>query len=95
MKTVKIIILVALNLLFIKIINAQVAPYYTQYMFNDYLVNPAVAGTHNYFQVRANSRIQWMGMDGPRTMSLAGYGPFKERDMGPAYSTISGRVSSR
>ena len=96
MKKLKFIILIALCLLFVKITNAQVAPYYTQYMFNDYLVNPAVAGTYNHFQVRANSRIQWMGMDGPRTMSIAGYGPFKERDMGYGgyvYNDVTGPES--
>lgn len=64
-------------------LRAQQTPSYTQYMFNDYLINPAVAGAFNYFQVRANSRIQWMGIsDAPRTMGIMGYGPFKERDMG-------------
>ena len=62
---------------------AQQAPSYTQYMFNDYLINPAVAGASNSFQVKANSRIQWMGItDAPRTMGIMGYGPFKERPMG-------------
>lgn len=96
MKKLRYIIIIGLTVLFIKTVNAQVAPYYTQYMFNDYLVNPAVAGTHNYFQVRANSRIQWIGMDGPRTMSIAAYGPFKERNMGYGgyvYNDVTGPES--
>ena len=64
-------------------VKSQQAPSYTQYMFNDYLINPAVAGAFNYFQVRANSRIQWMGIsDAPRTMGIMGHGPFKEKSMG-------------
>ncbi len=83
MKRIKFIILVALCVVFVRKTNAQQAPYYTQYMFNDYLVNPAVAGTYNYFKITANQRIQWIGInDSPRTMSLSGYGPFKSRDMG-------------
>ena len=71
---------------------------YTQYMFNDYLINPAVAGTYNYFQMRANTRIQWtdFGSSSPRTMSIAGYGPLKERDMGYGgyiYNDVTGPES--
>lgn len=97
MKSLKLIIFIALSLVFIDQINAQQAPYYTQYMFNDYLVNPAVAGTSNNFKIRANSRIQWIGItDSPRTMSISGYGPFKERDMGYGgyiYNDVTGPES--
>ncbi len=97
MKSLKLIIFIALCLAFIKPVNAQQAPFYTQYMFNDYLINPAVAGTYNHFRIRANSRIQWMGItDSPRTMSIAGYGPFKERDMGYGgyiYNDVTGPES--
>ena len=83
MKRLRFIIYIVFCLVFIKQIDAQQAPSYTQYMLNDYLINPAVAGTYNYFQFRANSRIQWIGItDAPRTMSIAGYGPFEKRDMG-------------
>ncbi len=83
MKTLK-YILGGVFLLFLTIsLRAQQAPSYTQYMFNDYLINPGIAGAFNNFQVRANSRIQWMGItDAPRTMGIMGYGPFKEKDMG-------------
>lgn len=97
MKKLKLIITLTLTVFLIKNIQAQVAPYYTQYMFNDYLVNPAVAGTYNHFQVRSNARIQWTGIkDAPRTMSIAGYGPFKERDMGYGgyiYNDVTGPES--
>jgi type IX secretion system PorP/SprF family membrane protein len=83
MKKLKYILIVIPLWLIVESLSAQQAPFYSQYMFNDYLVNPAVAGTYNYFQVRVNSRIQWQGItDSPRTMSIAGYGPLKEKDMG-------------
>lgn len=64
-------------------VSAQQMPYYTQFMFNEYLINPGVAGTHNFVQLRANSRIQWLGMDdAPRTMSFSMYGPWKDKSMG-------------
>jgi type IX secretion system PorP/SprF family membrane protein len=97
MKKTRILIFVILCLVFIMPAKGQQAPYYTQYMFNDYLVNPAVAGTNNYFQIRANSRIQWIGMsDAPRTMSIAAYGPFKEKTMGYGgyiYNDVTGPES--
>jgi len=97
MKRLKLVIFIALCLVFIEQINAQQAPFYTQYMFNDYLINPAVAGTYNHFQVRANTRIQWIGInESPRTMSISGYGPFKERDMGYGgyiYNDVTGPES--
>jgi type IX secretion system PorP/SprF family membrane protein len=97
MKRLKFIIYIVLLLVFIKPINAQQAPFYTQYMYNDYLINPAVAGTYNYFQFRANARIQWIGItDSPRTMSIAGYGPLKSKDMGYGgyiYNDVTGPES--
>ena len=97
MKRLKYILLVIPFWLIAEATFAQQSPFYTQYMFNDYLVNPAVAGAYNYFQVRANTRIQWLNIDqAPRTMSVAGYGPFKERDMGYGgyiYSDVTGAES--
>lgn len=97
MKKLKYILIVIPFLMLSEIAEAQQAPFYTQYMFNDYMVNPAVAGTYNFFQVRANSRIQWIGItDAPRTMSISAYGPFKNRDMGYGgyiYNDVTGPES--
>jgi type IX secretion system PorP/SprF family membrane protein len=62
---------------------AQQLPLSTQYMFNSYVFNPAVAGTNNHYQVRLNSRFQWVGMtDSPLNSSLSYYGPHPRKDMG-------------
>lgn len=62
---------------------SQQIPHYTQFMFNPYLYNPAVAGTLNHYQIRANNRNQWVGIeDAPFTVSASVYGPFSKRDMG-------------
>lgn len=62
---------------------AQQIPQYTQYMFNNYLTNPAVAGTYNYYQIRVNSRYQWVGInDAPQTTGVSIFGPLQKRDMG-------------
>jgi type IX secretion system PorP/SprF family membrane protein len=82
MKSLKIILFLTICLVFIKPVNAQQTSMYSQYMFNEYMINPAIAGTFNYFQFRGNFRNQWSKIEGPQTMSISGYGPFKEKRMG-------------
>jgi len=56
---------------------------FSQYMFNDYALNPAIGGTHDYWQIRSNYRYQWAGIpDGPQTYMLGAYGPHKTLPMG-------------
>jgi len=75
----------------------QQLPQFTQYMFNDYMINPAVAGTHNYYQIRMNNRYQWVGVpDAPLTNTLSVYGPHGSKDMGFGgylFSDITGPTS--
>ncbi|MXV52223.1 type IX secretion system membrane protein PorP/SprF [Pedobacter sp. HMF7647] len=42
----------------------QQLPQYTQYIFNNYLLNPALSGIENYIDVKAGYRSQWQGLDG-------------------------------
>lgn len=76
---------------------AQQVPHYTQFMFNSYAINPAIAGTHNYYQIRLNSRFQWVGItDSPQTNSLSVYGPHALKDMGfggHLYTDVTGPSS--
>jgi type IX secretion system PorP/SprF family membrane protein len=49
-------------------LSAQQRPQYTQYIFNNYLLNPALSGTENYVDAKIGHRLQWSGMqDAPRT----------------------------
>lgn len=62
---------------------AQQLPQYSQYMINDYVINPAIAGTRNYFDAKLNQRYQWSGIeDAPRTYTLSVNGPLKSRKVG-------------
>ena len=76
---------------------AQQNPHYTQYMFNDFIINPAVAGTKNYYQIRSNHRFQWIGItDPPLTNTLSVYGPHAKADMGFGgffYNDVTGPTS--
>ncbi|UEG52416.1 type IX secretion system membrane protein PorP/SprF [Mucilaginibacter daejeonensis] len=59
---------------------AQQKPQYTQYMFNNYLLNPAVSGIENYTDMRAGYRSQWTGLEGaPVTSYLSVNMPLGDR----------------
>ncbi|MGZ3864652.1 MAG: PorP/SprF family type IX secretion system membrane protein [Bacteroidia bacterium] len=63
--------------------NAQQLPQYSQYMLNDFTMNPAIAGRSNYWEAKSNNRYQWVGItDAPRTYILSLQGPFKNLKMG-------------
>jgi type IX secretion system PorP/SprF family membrane protein len=58
-------------------VNAQQKPQYTQYVFNNLLLNPAVSGMENYVDVKAGYRSQWTGLEGaPVTSYLTVTAPF-------------------
>lgn len=70
-------------MIFIKDTHAQQLPQISQYMLNDYVLNPAVAGTKPYFDVKFMSRQQWVGItDAPRTFTLSLAAPLKNEKMG-------------
>lgn len=75
----------------------QQLPQFSQYMFNDFVLNPAVAGIYDYYQIRTNHRFQWVGMtDPPLTNSISLYGPHASMDMGyggTIYTDITGPTS--
>ncbi len=62
-------------------IAAQQRPYYTQYIMNNYIINPAVAGIENYWDAKASHRLQWVGLqDAPVTTYFTIHGPLKKSD---------------
>lgn len=62
---------------------AQQLPQYTQYMFNDFVLNPAIAGRSDYWEAKSNNRYQWVGIpDAPRTYIVSMQGPLKNQHMG-------------
>ena len=62
---------------------SQQLPHFSQYYLNDFLINPAVAGSRGYFEGISTHRYQWEGItDAPRTYTLSVQGPTKNRKMG-------------
>lgn len=59
---------------------AQQLPVYSQYLFNKFLINPAVAGSDGYTSFNLTAREQWVGYAGaPKTFSFSGQGRLLKR----------------
>jgi type IX secretion system PorP/SprF family membrane protein len=61
-------------------LRSQQLPQLTQYVSQDYLYNPAVAGSRPWFELRSAHRNQWVGIqDAPRTFMLSATSPVGPR----------------
>lgn len=53
---------------------AQQRPQYTQYIFNNYLLNPALSGVENYADIKVGHRAQWAGIESaPKTSFISAH----------------------
>jgi len=60
---------------------AQQLPQYAQYLQNNFLINPALAGIESYADARLGYRQQWAGLqDAPRTFYLTAHLPIGNPD---------------
>lgn len=63
------------------VLNGQQKPHYTQYVLNQYILNPALAGIENYTDVKLSHRHQWVGFEGaPVTTYATIHGPLGKKD---------------
>ncbi len=64
-------------------VHAQQDPMVSQYMFNGLYLNPAYAGSHDYWSSTLTFRNQWVGLEGaPETAIAAVDGPISVKNMG-------------
>jgi type IX secretion system PorP/SprF family membrane protein len=62
-------------------IQAQQRPHYTQYILNQYILNPALSGIENYADIKISGRDQWVGLNGaPQTFYLTAHAPLGKED---------------
>jgi type IX secretion system PorP/SprF family membrane protein len=62
-------------------VRAQQQPHYTQYIINNYIINPAITGIENYTDVKISHRHQWVGLqDAPVTTYLTIHKPLGKKD---------------
>jgi type IX secretion system PorP/SprF family membrane protein len=60
---------------------AQQRAHYTQYILNNYILNPALSGIENYTDVKVSARNQWAGFSGaPRTVYFTVHSPIGKSD---------------
>ena len=52
---------------------SQQLPIYSQYLFNNFMLNPAVAGAEGYSSVNITTRQQWTGLKGAPKMNSVSF----------------------
>ena len=71
---------------------AQQDPHYTQYMYNQSVINPAYAGSKETLSLGVLHREQWSGLDGaPSTTTFFGHGRVGKK-VGLGLSVISDKI---
>lgn len=79
-------------------LHAQQTEHYTQYEFNQFAFNPAVAGTKSCIDIRTGYRFQWVGIEGaPQTGFINAHAPLRfskknRNSFGPKHG-IGGQIS--
>lgn len=64
-------------------VRAQQDALYSQYMFNQLVINPAYAGCRDVLSLTAVNRHQWVGIDGaPKTLSVTLDSPLRNEKIG-------------
>lgn len=89
----KIILIITAGLFVVSQSNAQQDPMVSQYMFNGLYLNPAYAGSHDYWTSTLSYRNQWVGFDGaPETAIAAVDGPIANKNMGLGVILLHDRI---
>lgn len=75
---------------------SQQDPVYTQYQFNQMIINPAYAGARDMLAVVALRRQQWAGLSGaPETNCLSIHGPVMKKNVGLGLTIINDKMGPR
>jgi type IX secretion system PorP/SprF family membrane protein len=67
---------------FVACINAQQLPIFSNYFFNDYVINPAFTGSERFSPVQVTYRNQWLGFNGPQTLTAGGHTFLENQNIG-------------
>lgn len=75
------IVLAVTGVLLASLGKAQQKPQYTQYVINQFIINPALTGIENYVDVKLSHRRQWAGLkDAPVTSYFTIHGALNKKD---------------
>lgn len=76
-----------------QVLRAQQDPMISQHMFSGHFINPAYAGSHDYANITALGRKQWVGLDGaPFTTFLSFDMPIAEKNLGVGAVVAEDRI---
>lgn len=76
-----VVICSALLVLIVLHVSGQQRPHYTQYILNNYIINPALTGIENYTDIKLSYRNQWVGFPGaPQTIYASVHAPIGKED---------------
>ncbi|MFN3918593.1 MAG: type IX secretion system membrane protein PorP/SprF [Flavobacteriales bacterium] len=88
-------ILIILSLLFCFAAKAQQDFQNTQYMFNQFVINPAYAGSKDELSVNLSHRSQWVGFEGaPQTQVFNIHAPLK-KGLGAGMQVFNDQIGPR
>lgn len=60
---------------------AQQRPHYSQYILNNFIINPAISGIENYADIKMSMRNQWIGIPGaPKTVYFTAHTALNKKD---------------
>jgi type IX secretion system PorP/SprF family membrane protein len=77
-------------------IHAQQDPQYSQYMFNQFALNPACAGSREAISAAVFYRNQWTGIDGgPQTETFTIHGPMRNKKMALGFAVIADQIGPK
>ncbi len=78
-------------------LSAQQTPQFTQFHRNQYLYNPAAAGTYDFWDITLGGRMQWTGLaESPKTTYVYASAPvnFKKEIHNPSLRTSAGLIQN-
>ena len=85
-------LILVFTLLLTSLVYGQQDPHYTQYMYNQNILNPAYAGSRGDLSIGLLGRTQWVGIDGaPDTQTLNVHGAVGNR-VGLGLSVIHDQI---
>lgn len=74
---------------------AQQKPHYTQYLINQYILNPAITGIENYTDIKLSHRHQWVGLqDAPVTTYFSAHTAINKSDYRTSATSFQPRTSN-
>src|SRR5678815_828640 len=73
--------------------NAQQLPQFTQFMYNNLVVNPAYAGADEALSLTVLHRSQWTGVDNaPTTQSFSAHSLIRKKQIGLGLTVIRDEI---